>query len=108
MDKLLKAGIIQHSRSPYSSPLMLVKKANATPDKPIMEQFRVVNDFRKLNKNLVKDSYPMQNIYSIIDDVSSSKVASVIDLRSAFFMQELDAESRQYTAFSVQGKGHFE
>ena len=23
-------------------------------------------------------------------------------------MQELDADSRQYTAFSVQGKGHFE
>ena len=108
VDQLLAAGVIQHSRSPFSSPLMLVKKATADKAKPIMEQYRVVNDFRKLNKNIVKDSYPMQNIYALIDDVSAAKIASVIDLRSAFFMQELAPDSRKYTAFSVPGKGHFE
>ena len=108
VDKLLRAGIIQHSRSPYSSPLMLVKKAGGDPSKPVLEQYRVVHDYRALNKNVVKDSYPMQNIYALIDDVAASRIATVIDLRSAFFMQELEPESRKYTAFSVQGKGHFE
>ena len=108
VEKLLAAGVIQHSKSPFSSPLMLIKKAQADKNKPLMEQYRVVNDFRKLNENIVKDSYPMQNIYSLIDEVAAAKIASVIDLRSAFFMQELDEQSRRYTSFPVPGMGQFE
>ena len=50
----------------------------------------------------------MQNIYQLIDDVASSKVATVIDLRSAFFMQELHEDSRACTSFPVPGRGLFE
>ena len=108
VDELLNAGIIRKSNSPFSSPLMLVKKANADKSKPLMEQYRVVNDFRKLNANTVRDSYPMQNLYELIDDVANSNVASVIDLRSAFFLQELEESSRKYTSFPVPGRGLFE
>ena len=108
VDNLLEAGIIRSSNSPFSSPLMLVKKAGADPSKPIMEQYRVVNDFRKLNSNTIRDSYPMQNIYQLIDQVAAAKVATVIDLRSAFFLQELAEDSRKYTSFPVPGRGLFE
>ena len=108
VDNLLEAGVIRSSNSPFSSPLMLVKKAGADPSKPVMEQYRVVNDFRKLNANTVRDSYPMQNIYQLIDQVAAAKVATVIDLRSAFFLQELAEDSRKYTSFPVPGKGLFE
>ena len=108
VDKLLAAKVIQPSNSPFSSPLMLIKKAGADSSKPLLEQYRVVNDFRKLNSNIVKDSYPMQNIYSLIDEVAAAKIASVIDLRSAFFMQELEDSSKKYTSFPVPGMGHFE
>ena len=50
----------------------------------------------------------MQNLYQLIDEVAAAKVASVIDLRSAFFMQELDERSRKYTSFPVPGRGLFE
>ena len=108
VDNLLEAGVIRSSNSPFSSPLMLVKKAGADTSKPIMEQYRVVNDFRKLNSNTVHDSYPMQNIYQLIDQVAAAKVASVIDLRSAFFLQELAEDSRKFTSFPVPGRGLFE
>ena len=87
---------------------MLVKKANADPNKPLLEQYRVVNDFRKLNANTVKDSYPMRNIYDLIEQVAAARVATVIDLRSAFFVQQLTENSRQYTSFPVPGRGLFE
>ena len=60
VEKLRDAGIIQKSTSPFNSPLLLVRKAGATPDKPLVEQYRVVHDYRKLNENTVKDSYPMR------------------------------------------------
>lgn len=106
--KLLGTGVIQKSNSPFSSPLLLVKKANAKPTQPIVEQYRVVHDYRQLNANTVKDSYPMHNLYDLIDRVSQAKVWSVIDLSSGFWNQELDPKSREYTAFGVPGVGHFE
>ena len=44
--KLLRLDIIRPSTSPFSSPLMLVKKAGVSADRPITEQYRVVHDYR--------------------------------------------------------------
>ena len=108
VQKLLASGVVQKSNSPFSSPLMLVRKANARPDQPLVEQYRVVHDYRQLNANTVKDSYPMHNLYDLIDRVSQAKIWSVIDLSSGFWNQELETASRPYTAFGIPGMGHFE
>lgn len=108
VDNLLAAGVIQKSTSPFCSPLLLVKKANASPDKPLVEQYRVVHDYRQVNDNCVRDSYPLHNLYDLIDKVAASKVWSVIDLSSGFWNQMLDPKSSPITAFGVPGKGHYE
>lgn len=108
VQNLLDAGIIQKSTSPFCSPLLLVRKANAKPSQPLVEQFRVVHDYRCLNRNTVRDSYPLHNLYDLIDKVASSKVWSVIDLSSGFWNQTLDPSSSPYTAFAVPGMGHYE
>ncbi len=108
VSKLLATGVLQKSTSPFSSPLMLVRKANATNSQPLVEQYRVVHDYRLLNSNTIRDSYPLHNLYDLIDRVSQAKVWSVIDLSSGFWNQELTKSSQKYTAFGVPGLGHFE
>ena len=108
VNKLVNSGVIRKSNSPFSSPLMLVRKATAQPSQPLVEQYRVVHDYRHLNSNTVKDSYPMHNLYDLIDRVSQAKIWSVIDLSSGFWNQLLDEDSRKYTSFGVPGVGHYE
>ena len=109
VQKLLEADIIRPSNSPFSSPLLLVKKPNCgKKDVPLIEMYRVVHDFRRLNVNTIKDSYPMYNMYHLIDEVSQGKVWSVIDLSSGFWNQELTEKSKPYTSFGVMGVGSFE
>lgn len=47
LDDLLKSGIIRPSKSPYASPIVLVKKKNG--------ELRLCVDFRELNKIMIKD-----------------------------------------------------
>jgi len=108
IENLHKAGIIQQSNSPFSSPLMLVKKPHVDPTSPLVDQFRVVNDFRKLNATTVKDAYPMKHLYELIDEVANAKYVSILDLKHSFWAQELEQSSRKYTSFGVPGKGSFQ
>ena len=109
VQKLLAADIIRPSRSPFCSPLMLVKKPGFTDSsKPLAEQYRVVHDFRMVNSNTIRDSYPLRHLYELIDEVSQGKVFSVIDLSQGYFQQHLTERSKKYTAFGVPGMGLFE
>ena len=45
VQKLMEAGVIRKSTSVFNSPLMLVKKPNADPNKPLGEQYRLVHNY---------------------------------------------------------------
>ena len=45
VQKLMEAGVIRKSTSVFNSPLMLVKKPNADPEKPLGEQYRLVHNY---------------------------------------------------------------
>ncbi|GFV96675.1 uncharacterized protein K02A2.6-like [Trichonephila clavipes] len=47
---------------------------------------RVCIDFRKLNRVLVKDHYPLPLIEDILDKLQDTRVFSTIDLRNGFSM----------------------
>lgn len=62
VDKMLTQGIIQHSDSPYNSPIWVVpKKLDASGKR----KWRLVIDYRKLNNKTVDDKYPLPNITAI-------------------------------------------
>lgn len=98
VEKLKNNGIIEESYSNYNSPIILV------PKKPIpgseKKRWRLVVDFRQLNKKLLNDVFPIPRIDDILDQLGRAKWFSVLDLQSGFHQIELDQYSRDYTAFS--------
>ena len=107
--KLLKQGIIEHSTSPWNSPILLIKKPGVPIDNNnLMKSYRICHNYRLLNSNTHPDRYSMNSCFSLIDKVASGQIFSTIDVASAFWNQMLDEKSKPYTAFSVPSLGHFQ
>ncbi|CAF1972728.1 unnamed protein product [Rotaria magnacalcarata] len=94
IDKLLKQGIIEESISPWSPPIVLVRKKDGS--------VRFCIDFRKLNNITIKDAFPMPRIYDIFDHLSQAEYYTTIDFKSGYFQVGLDPKDRPKTAFSTR------
>lgn len=102
VNKMLKQGVIQASRSPFNAPIFCIQK-------PHGGGLRVVQDFRQLNTASIPEQYIIQEIEDCIDQIGKqqSKVFSTIDLTSGFWQQMMHPNSRKMTAFTVLGRGRF-
>ena len=97
---MLKYYIIEPSISPWSSPIVLVKKKDT-------DKTRFCIDYRKWNKVTIKDSFPIPNIEEILDSLGNTKFYSTLDLGKGFFQIAMDEKSKQFTAFTCKN-GLFE
>lgn len=100
LDKMLKEGVIEPSSSPWSFPVVMVRKKD--------NSYRFCVDYRKLNKITKKDAYPLPVISSILDKLRMTKYLSALDIKSAYWQVGVANESRELTAFSVPGRGHYQ
>lgn len=64
-----------------------------------MRQYRIVIDYRKVNKRIEMDKYPLPNIHEILDQLGSAKIFTCIDLSQGYYQVELEEASRPCTAF---------
>ena len=69
---------------------------------------RLCLDARELNKVTRKDAYPLPNIDGLLARLGDTHFISAIDLKDAFWQIPLDESSRSKTAFTVQGRPHYQ
>ncbi|XP_037831364.1 uncharacterized protein LOC119616983 isoform X3 [Kryptolebias marmoratus] len=88
---LLEAGIIRESKSPFSSPIVVVRKRNGS--------VRLCIDYRKLNLQTIKDAYALPNLEESFCALTGSKWFTVLDLKSGYYQIEMAEEDKAKTAF---------
>lgn len=91
LQDLLHAGIIKESRSPYASPIVIVRKKNGT--------IRMCVDYRFLNGRTIPDQYTTPCIDDVLDSLTGSKWFSVLDLRSGYYQISMAEDDKEKTAF---------
>ena len=64
-------------------------------------------DYRALNKQTVKDQFPLPRIDSLFERLGQSTVFTKLDLASGYHQITLEETSIQKTAFRMN-RGHFE
>ena len=84
LQKLLKAGIIRRSTSPWGAPIVLVTRKDA-PDRP-----RLCVSYVKLNEIIVTDNFPLPPISDIFAILKGARYFSRLDFANGFFQFELD------------------
>lgn len=88
---LAEAGIIRSSTSPWSSPIIPVRKKDGS--------VRLCVDFRRINKETVPDPYLMPRVEEIIDCLGKAEYLSVLDLNKGFHQVPMKEEDVEKTAF---------
>jgi hypothetical protein len=91
IQRLLGSGLIQPSKSQWTSPVVVVEKKNGKK--------RLCVDYRKLNSVTKKDSYPLPRIDDMLDTLTGSQWFTSLDLSSGFWQVEMEEKDREKTTF---------
>ena len=101
ISKLLEAGLIEYSTSPFASPVTLAFKREEN------KRSRLCIDFRELNKIVIPEPQPFPRIDDITVKAGNCKWYTVLDVNSAFWSIPIKKEDRLKTAF-VTHEGHYQ
>lgn len=101
IQKLLEAGLIRESNSPYSAPVTLVMKRDEG------KKNRLCIDYRKLNSIVKNEAEPLPRIDDILDKLSNAQYFTTLDLASGFWHIPIHPSDIEKLAFTTDS-GLFE
>ena len=88
IQRLLDQGIIEPSRSPWQSPVVLVPKNTDPPT------WRMCGDYRRLNTAVVEPKFCMPLISDILDSMKGGRYFTTIDLVQGYNQIPIHEDSR--------------
>ena len=104
LQDLLRRQIIEPSASPFGAPILFVQKkgmnADGTPE------LRMCIDYRALNKNTIRDKFPIPRIEDLFDKLQGKTVLATLDLSGGYHQVPINPEDVAKTAF-VTPHGQF-
>ena len=100
IQQLHSMGVIEESVSPWSSPVVLVRKKSG--------ELRMCVDYRKLNAKTIKDSYRIPTIEELIDTLGGAKWFCTLDLSSGYHQVMIEDIDKQKTAFTAGPLGFWQ
>ena len=91
LNQMLKQDIITESSSPWMTPAVFVPKKSS--------ELHICIDYRQLNKQTVRDAYPLPLPDEVQDRFAGSTVFTTLDLQSGYWQLPLAPEDQAKTAF---------
>ena len=93
VEKQLRKGYIRPSKSPQTLPVFFVEKKD--------RKKQIVQDYQYLNKETVKDNYPLLLISNLIDTMETKRMFTKIDLRWGYNNVQIKEGDKQKATFTI-------